>query len=59
MVRARHHERLPGHPPLGEYAAKKLGYRRIATVSDDFAYGHEHTAGFQRAFEESGGKIVQ
>ena len=45
--------------PLGEYAAKKLGYKRIATVSDDFAYGHEHTAGFQRTFEENGGKIVQ
>jgi branched-chain amino acid transport system substrate-binding protein len=23
--------------PLGEYAAKKLGYKRIATISDDFA----------------------
>jgi branched-chain amino acid transport system substrate-binding protein len=45
--------------PLGEYAAKTLGYRRIATISDDFAYGHEHTAGFQRTFEENGGKIVQ
>src|SRR5216683_5761362 len=45
--------------PLGEYAARKLGYKRIATVSDDFAYGHEHTAGFQRTFEENGGKIVQ
>ena len=45
--------------PLGEYAAKKLGYKRIATISDDFAYGHEHTAGFQRTFEENGGRIVQ
>jgi branched-chain amino acid transport system substrate-binding protein len=45
--------------PLGEYAARKLGYRRIATISDDFAYGHEHTGGFQRTFEENGGKIVQ
>jgi branched-chain amino acid transport system substrate-binding protein len=45
--------------PLGEYAARKLGYKRITTVSDDFAYGHEHTAGFQRTFEENGGKIVQ
>ena len=45
--------------PLGEYAAKKLGYKRMATVSDDFAYGHEHTGGFQRTFEENGGKIVQ
>jgi branched-chain amino acid transport system substrate-binding protein len=45
--------------PLGEYAARKLGYKRIATIADDFAYGHEHTAGFQRTFEENGGKIVQ
>jgi branched-chain amino acid transport system substrate-binding protein len=45
--------------PLGEYAARKLGYKRVATISDDFAYGHEHTAGFQRTFEENGGKIVQ
>ena len=45
--------------PLGDYAARKLGYKRIATVSDDFAFGHELTAGFQRAFEEAGGKVVQ
>jgi branched-chain amino acid transport system substrate-binding protein len=45
--------------PLGDYAAKKLGYRRIATISDDFAFGHELTAGFQRTFEEAGGKVVQ
>jgi branched-chain amino acid transport system substrate-binding protein len=45
--------------PLGEYAARKLGYKRVATIADDFAYGHEHTAGFQRTFEENGGKIVQ
>src|SRR3989454_7315133 len=45
--------------PLGEYAAKKLGYKRIATIADDFAYGHEHTGGFHRTFEGNGGKIVQ
>src|SRR2546422_8556610 len=44
--------------PLGEYAAKKLGYKRIATIADDFAYGHEHTGGFQRTFEENGGENV-
>src|SRR2546425_1178648 len=33
--------------------------RRLAPISDDFAYGHEDTAGFQRTFEENGGKIVQ
>jgi branched-chain amino acid transport system substrate-binding protein len=45
--------------PLGEYTAKKLGYKRVGTISDDFAYGHELTAGFQRTFEENGGKVVQ
>jgi branched-chain amino acid transport system substrate-binding protein len=44
---------------LGEYAAKKLGYKRIATIADDFTYGHEGEAGFQRAYEDNGGKVVQ
>lgn len=47
------------HHPLGEYAAKTLGYKRIAIVADDFAFGHEIASGFQRTFEESGGKVVQ
>src|SRR5437899_9100042 len=33
--------------PLGEYAAKNLGYKRIATIAADFVYGHEHTGGFE------------
>jgi branched-chain amino acid transport system substrate-binding protein len=45
--------------PLGEYAAKTLKYKRIATIGDDFAFGHETTAGFQRTFEDNGGKVVQ
>ena len=45
--------------PFGEYAAKTLGYKRIATIADDFAFGHEMVAGFQRTFEDNGGKIVQ
>ena len=44
---------------LGEYAAKTLGYKRIATVGDDFAFGHETVGGFHRVFEDNGGKIVQ
>ncbi len=44
---------------LGEYAAKTLGYKRVAIVADDFAYGHETAAGFQRVFEDNGGKVVQ
>jgi branched-chain amino acid transport system substrate-binding protein len=48
----------PNHA-LGEYAAKKLGYKRVAIIADDFAYGHETAAGFQRVFEDNGGKVVQ
>jgi branched-chain amino acid transport system substrate-binding protein len=44
---------------LGQYAAKKLGLKRITTIADDFTYGHEGTAGFQHVFEDDGGKIVQ
>src|SRR5712692_1282982 len=44
---------------LGEYAAKTLGYKRVAIIADDFAYGHETAAGFQRVFEDNGGKVVQ
>jgi len=45
--------------PLGDYAAKTLGYKRIAIVAEDFTYGHEGAGGFQLAFEAAGGKIVQ
>jgi branched-chain amino acid transport system substrate-binding protein len=45
--------------PLAEYAAKELNYKRMVTLADDFAYGHEMCAGFQRVFEDNGGKIIQ
>jgi len=48
----------PNHA-LGDYAAKTLGYKRVVIIADDFAYGHETAAGFQRVFEDSGGKVVQ
>lgn len=48
----------PNHP-VGEYAAKTLGYKRVAIIADDFAYGHETAAGFHRVFEDNGGKVVQ
>src|SRR5437763_9889743 len=44
---------------LGEFAAKKLGLKRVATIADDFTYGHEGEAGFQKAYEDNGGKVVQ
>jgi branched-chain amino acid transport system substrate-binding protein len=45
--------------PLGEYAAKELAYKRMITIADDIAYGQEMCAGFQRVFEDNGGKIIQ
>ena len=48
----------PNHA-LGEYAAKELKYKRVAIVADDFAYGHECAAAFQRVFEDGGGRVVQ
>jgi branched-chain amino acid transport system substrate-binding protein len=45
--------------PMADYCAKTLGYKRMAAIADDFAYGHEMLAGFQRVFEDAGGKLVQ
>ncbi|HEY1542894.1 MAG TPA: ABC transporter substrate-binding protein, partial [Xanthobacteraceae bacterium] len=45
--------------PLGDYAAKELKFKRAATISEDFAFGYEQMAGFQRVFEDEGGKVVK
>ena len=44
---------------MGDYAAKELKYKRAATISEDFAFGYEQMAGFQRVFEDNGGKVVK
>lgn len=58
FVRAVGSSAQPNHP-FGEYVAKELKYKRIAILADDFAFGHENVSGFQRTFEENGGKVVQ
>jgi branched-chain amino acid transport system substrate-binding protein len=45
--------------PLGDYAAKTLRYRRVAILAMDNPFGHEEAGGFQRVFEDGGGKVVQ
>ncbi|WP_398492484.1 ABC transporter substrate-binding protein [Variovorax sp.] len=45
--------------PMGDYCAKVLKYRRMVVIADDLAFGHETVGGFQRAFEDAGGKVVQ
>ncbi|HEX6320637.1 MAG TPA: ABC transporter substrate-binding protein [Burkholderiales bacterium] len=46
------------HHPLGQWACEQ-GYKRVATVGADYAFGHEVVGGFQRVFEDCGGKVVQ
>ena len=48
----------PNHP-LGEYAYNTLKFKKIAVIGLDYAFGWEVIGGFQRTFEENGGKIVQ
>lgn len=48
----------PSHP-FGEYAYKELGLRKIVTIGYDYAFGWEVIGGFQRTFEEAGGRIIQ
>jgi len=47
----------PSHP-FGEWACQQ-GYKKIAVVAADYAFGYEVVGGFQRAFEECGGRIIQ
>jgi branched-chain amino acid transport system substrate-binding protein len=48
---------LPNHP-LGQWACDQ-GYKKAVTIAADYAFGYESTGGFQKAFEDCGGKVVQ
>jgi branched-chain amino acid transport system substrate-binding protein len=45
--------------PLADYAAKELKYKSVITISEDFAFGYEQMGGFQRVFEDDGGRVVK
>src|SRR4051812_28627138 len=47
----------PSHP-FGQWACEQ-GYKKIAIIAADYAFGYEVIGGFQRAFEACGGQIVQ
>jgi len=47
----------PSHP-FGEWACDQ-GYKKIAAIGADYAFGYEVVGGFQKTFEECGGKIIQ
>src|SRR5437870_11200925 len=44
---------------LADYAAKELKFKRVITIADDFAFGYEQMGGFQRVFEDAGGRVVK
>ena len=44
--------------PLGDYAAKELKLKAAATITEDFAFGYEQCGGFERVFEDLGGKVA-
>ena len=46
------------HHPLGQWACEQ-GYKKIVAIAADYAFGYEVVGGFQKAFEDCGGKIVQ
>jgi branched-chain amino acid transport system substrate-binding protein len=45
--------------PLADYAVKDLKFKRVITLADDFAFGHEQMGGFGRVFEDGGGRIAK
>jgi len=48
---------LPNHP-LGQWACDQ-GYKKVVAVAADYAFGYEQLGGFQKTFEDCGGKIIQ
>ncbi len=44
--------------PLGQWACDQ-GMKRVSIVAADYAFGYESSGGFQTAFEDCGGKVVQ
>jgi branched-chain amino acid transport system substrate-binding protein len=47
----------PNHP-LGQWACEQ-GYKKVVTIGADYAFGYESIGGFQKAFEDCGGKVIQ
>ena len=46
------------HHPLGQWACDQ-GHKKIVTIAADYAFGYEVVGGFQKAFEDCGGKVIQ
>jgi branched-chain amino acid transport system substrate-binding protein len=46
------------HHALGSWACDQ-GYKKVVAVGADYAFGYEAVGGFQKAFEDCGGKVIQ
>ncbi|HEX3859150.1 MAG TPA: ABC transporter substrate-binding protein [Pseudolabrys sp.] len=46
------------HQPLGQWACDQ-GYKKVITIAADYAFGYETVGGFQKVFEDCGGKVIQ
>ena len=46
------------HHPLGQWACDQ-GYKKVVAIAADYAFGYERSGGFQKAFEDCGGKVIQ
>jgi branched-chain amino acid transport system substrate-binding protein len=44
---------------MADFAAKELKYKTAMTIVEDFAFGYEQMGGFQRVFEDNGGRVVK
>jgi len=45
--------------PLADYAAKEMKLKTVVTLGEDFAFGYEQIGGFQRVFEDAGGRVLK
>jgi branched-chain amino acid transport system substrate-binding protein len=43
--------------PLADWALKQ-GYKKVATISQDYTFGHEQCGGFAQGFTEGGGTVL-
>jgi branched-chain amino acid transport system substrate-binding protein len=45
--------------PLADYAIKEMKLNQAVTIADDFAFGYEQIGGFQRVYEDLGGRVTK
>ena len=44
---------------LGTYAAKDLGYKKVATVGEDYSFPYDQVGGFMTEYCDAGGRVAK